>query len=81
MTVFQTIARLLVSLLLLIQTPVHADGFTHDGGLWGSIKEPIRHSVKEKYDGLDDKGKFCVGVSVGFCGTKLAIRSEYILMS
>jgi hypothetical protein len=50
-------------------------------GLWGSIKEPIRDSVKEKYDGLDDKGKFCVGMGVGFCGTKMIIRSECVVSS
>jgi hypothetical protein len=81
MTAFQTITRVLAALLLLIQTPVHAEGFAHDGGLWGSIKEPIRDSVKEKYDGLDDKGKFCVGMGVGFCGTKMIIRSECVVSS
>lgn len=81
MTAFQTITRVLVALLLLIQTPAHAEGFKHDGGLWGSIKEPIRDSVKEKYDGLDDKGKFCVGMGVGFCGTKMIIRSEYAFLA
>lgn len=59
------ILRLLVALLLiLIQSPVYADGYAHDGGLWGNIKDPIRDKVKENYEGLSDKGKFCVGMGV-----------------
>lgn len=67
--------RLFAALLLLIHTPVYAEGYGHDGGLWGSIKEPIRDTVKEKYDGLSDKGRFCVGMGVGFGCTKMVIRT------
>ena len=68
--------RLIVALILFVQSPVYADGYAHDGGLWGSIKDPIRDSVKEKYEGLSDKGRFCVGMGVGFGCTKMVIRSK-----
>lgn len=59
------ILRLLIALLLiLVQSPVYADGYAHDGGLWGNIKDPIRDTIKEKYEGLSEKGRFCVGMGV-----------------
>eukprot|EP00804_Cyclotella_cryptica_P015150 CCRYP_000706-RA/>CCRYP_000706-RA protein AED:0.04 eAED:0.04 QI:355/1/1/1/1/1/2/406/171 len=65
--------RLLAFLLILVPSPIYGDGYSHDGGMWGAIKEPIQELVKEKYDGLSDKGRFCVGMGVGFGCTKFAV--------
>ncbi|KAL3805381.1 hypothetical protein HJC23_009088 [Cyclotella cryptica] len=69
--------RLLAFLLILVPSPIYGDGYSHDGGMWGAIKEPIQELVKEKYDGLSDKGRFCVGMGVGFGCTKFAVGSKF----
>ncbi|KAL7553922.1 hypothetical protein ACHAWF_017279 [Thalassiosira exigua] len=72
-----------VSVLMLLATlfsHVEAQNCSHDGGLWGSLKdsiEPATHSVREsicsRYNGLSDKGRFLAGACVGFGASRFAI--------
>jgi hypothetical protein len=79
---FSTMNILLVLLITLSYT--NAEGYTHDGGLWGAIKEtsesivrPVRKSVMESYEGLSDKGRFCVGMGVGFGCSRMVVGSTF----
>jgi hypothetical protein len=80
------IRHLLIFVLLLCTSskPIHAqNSYNHDGGLYGTAKdisssiiEPIRNGVKKSYDGMSDKGRFCVGMGFGFGCSRIAIGSE-----
>eukprot|EP01082_Thalassiosira_pseudonana_P007001 g15008.t1 g15008 contig21:344123-344901(-) len=77
------IRHLLIFVLLLCTSskPIHAqNSYNHDGGLYGTAKdisnsiiEPIRNGVKKSYDGMSDKGRFCVGMGFGFGCSRVAI--------
>ena len=78
----------LVLLLLVATAPAAVDAqggrrYSHDGGLWGSAKDavgpivrPTCDSMRSRYDGLSDNGRFLAGACVGFGATKLAVGGE-----
>jgi hypothetical protein len=78
-----------IILLLVVATAptvVHAQGsrrYSHDGGLWGSAKDavepivrPVCDSMRSRYDGLNDNGRFLAGACVGFGATKFSVGGE-----
>jgi len=61
---------------------LHKKQCSHDGGLWGKVKDsvepiarPIQDKICTKYDGLSDKGRFVAGACVGFGASRFAIRT------
>ena len=74
---------LLPLLLLSLLSPVLAQECPHGGGLWGTAKDtvrtitdPVGDSLRSKYEGLSDKGRFVAGACAGFGASRLAVRSE-----
>ena len=82
---------LLLLLILVAAAPAAVDAqgggrrrYSHDGGLWGSAKDavepmlrPACDSMRSRYDGLNDNGRFLAGACVGFGATKLAVGGEF----
>lgn len=82
-----SLPHLLLLLLLLhnvfacLPTAAAQRDFSHDGGLWGSLKDSVEpacrsagDAVRSKYEGLDDRGRFIAGACAGFGASRFAVR-------